>query len=205
MSKPKLLTVPEYKSVKEVKLPAKGTALIVVDMQNDFAHPEGSLYVPSTKSAIPAIARLLKKARRGGATVVFTQDWHAKEDPEFKIWPVHAVAGTWGAEIIRELQPGPDEPTVKKLRYDAFYGTPLEHLLRLKNIQSLVFCGTVSNICVLHTAGSSALRWFQVVMPIDACAALNEFDQQSTIRQVSFLYQGIITTSDGVKFQQENP
>jgi len=205
MSKGKPLTIPEYKVVKEVKLSARETALIVVDMQNDFAHPKGSLYVPTTKSAIPAIAKLLQKARKSGAGVVFTQDWHRPDDPEFQIWPVHAVAGSWGAEIIQQLHPKPQETTIQKLRYDAFYGTPLEHILHLKRIQNLVVCGTVSNICVLHTAGSAALRWFKVVMPIDACAALNEFDQQLAIRQISFLYQGILTTSDGVKFQQENP
>ncbi|GEM90108.1 cysteine hydrolase family protein [Oceanithermus desulfurans] len=192
--------VPEVPREEEVRLPAAETALIVVDMQNDFAHPDGALFVPDAEASIPRIRALLDKARAAGARVVFTQDWHAEDDPEFRIWPRHAVAGTWGAEIVRELTPLPDETRIQKLRYDAFYGTPLEHLLRLWGVKHVVVVGTVANICVLHTAGSAALRWFEVVLPEDGTSALAPFDLAAALRQVSFLYQGKVTTVEGVKF-----
>ncbi|WP_287408133.1 isochorismatase family cysteine hydrolase [Oceanithermus sp.] len=192
--------VPEIPREDEVRLPAAETALIVVDMQNDFAHPDGALFVSGAAESIPRIRALLDRARTAGARIVFTQDWHAEDDPEFRIWPRHAVAGTWGAEIVEELAPRPGEARIQKLRYDAFYGTPLEHLLRLWGVRRVVVVGTVANICVLHTAGSAALRWFEVVLPEDGTSALTPFDLAAALRQVSFLYQGKITTVEGVKF-----
>ena len=186
--------VPEIPREAVVELPARETALI------DFAHPDGALFVPAAPETVPRIQRLLEKARTAGARVVFTQDWHAEDDPEFAIWPRHAVAGTWGAQILEDLQPREGEVTVKKLRYDAFYGTALDHLLRLWGVRHVVVCGTVANICVLHTAGSAALRWYRVVLPEDATSALTPFDHAAALRQVAFLYQGRITTAEGVAF-----
>ncbi len=193
-----MLEVPEIPRVEQVELPARTTALLIVDMQNDFAHPEGALFVPDAEGTIPTIRGLLDRFRQKGAPVFFTQDWHDEDDPEFKIWPRHAVAGTWGAEIVAELAPRPGEKVVKKLRYDGFYGTPLEHLLRLAGVRTLVVVGTVANICVLHTAGSAALRWFDVVVPEDGTSALTPFDLAAALRQVTFLYRGRVTTANGV-------
>ena len=195
-----MVEVPEIPKVEALELPAKETALIVVDMQNDFAHPEGALFVPDAPKTVPAIKSLLEKARQAGARVVFTQDWHREDDLEFQIWPRHAVAGTWGAEILEELKPRPEELVIQKVRYDAFYGTPLDHYLHLFGVKRLVVVGTVANICVLHTAGSAALRWYQVVLPEDGVSALTPFDLQAALRQVTFLYQGQVTRAEGVRF-----
>lgn len=197
----KTVTVPEYKVQDKVTLDATKTALIIVDMQNDFANPKGSLYVPSTKQVIPHIKKLLEMARKKGVFVIFTQDWHPKDDPEFKIWGVHCVRGSWGSHVIDELKPLKDEEHIHKLRYDAFYGTSLDHILRLHKIENVLVTGTVSNICVLHTIGSAAMRWFNVIVPMDGIAPLTEFDQEATLRQVSFLYKGIITRTDGINFR----
>lgn len=195
-----MVEVPEIPKQAEVVLPATETALIVVDMQNDFVEPEGALFVPEAPKTLPAIRRLLEKAREAGVKVVYTQDWHPENDPEFDIWPRHVVQGTWGAQIVDELKPLPGETVLQKARYDGFYGTQLDHLLRLWGIKNVVVVGTVANICVLHTAGSAALRWYNVVLPEDGTSALTPFDLKSALRQVSFLYQGKITTVDGVKF-----
>jgi len=196
-----MIEVPEIPQTEAVRLPASETALIVVDMQNDFVHPEGALFVPDAPKTVPAIRELLERARAAGARVVFTQDWHAEDDPEFALWPRHAVAGSWGAEVVGELEPLPQETRIHKLRYDAFYGTPLEHLLRVWGVRRVVVVGTVANICVLHTAGSAALRWFEVVLPADATSALTPFDHAAALRQVSFLYRGTITRAAGVRFE----
>lgn len=195
-----MVELPEIPKESQVELPARETALIVVDMQNDFAHPEGALFVPDAPKTIPVIRRLLEEARARGVKVIFTQDWHREDDLEFRIWPVHAVAGTWGAEIVEELKPQKGELVIQKVRYDAFYGTPLDHYLHLFGVKHLVVTGTVANICVLHTAGSAALRWYDVVLPEDATSALTPFDLQAALRQVTFLYQGRVTTADGVRF-----
>ena len=194
--------VPEIPRTERLELPAPSTALIVVDMQNDFAHPDGTLYGEDATRIIPVIRGLLEKARAAGVRVVFTQDWHGENDPEFEIWGEHARANTWGAEIVEGLEPLDDETHIRKLRYDAFYGTSLAHLLNLWGVKHTVIVGTVANICVLHTAGSAALRYLDVVVPEDAVAALNPFDKESALRQVTFLYRGEVTKADGITFTQ---
>jgi len=193
------LQVPEYTLAREVSVDPRTTALIVVDMQNDFVKPGGALVVETAAATIPAIQRLLALARAKGMKVFFTQDTHEEGDIEFPIWGPHVLRGTWGWQIVDELAPRPGERVIEKLRYDGFFGTPLDHELRLAGIQSVIVCGTVANICVLHTAGSAALRGYRVVLLIDAISAITPFDQQAAIRQVHFLYRGVITTSEAIR------
>ncbi len=195
--------VPEIREQGEVELPASSTALLVVDMQNDFVDKGGKLYVPDAEKTVEPIKTLISKFRENGSLVIYTQDWHMKDDPEFKIWGEHAVAGTWGAEIFPPISPEREDFLVKKYRYDAFFGTSLDYILRVKNVRNLVVTGTVANICVLHTAGSAALRWYNVIVPKEGISALSEFDYFSTLRQVDFLYKGIVTTFKGVNLQKE--
>ncbi len=192
--------IPETPIERRVELDAATTAVIVVDMQNDFAHPDGALYGEAAERAIPVIARLLERARPAGAHVMYTQDWHGDDDPEFAIWGEHAKAGTWGADIVEPLTPNGADEVFRKLRYDAFYGTQLDHRLRTLGVRHLVITGTVANICVLHTAGSAALRHYEVVLVEDAVGALTDFDRAATLRQGTFLYRGTITTTDGLTF-----
>jgi len=193
------LQVPEYTLAREVSVDPRTTALIVVDMQNDFVKPGGALVVETAAATIPAIQRLLALARAKGMKVFFTQDTHEEGDIEFPIWGPHVLRGTWGWQIVDELAPRPGERVIEKLRYDGFFGTPLDHELRLAAIQNVIVCGTVANICVLHTAGSAALRGYRVVLLIDAISAITPFDQQAAIRQVHFLYRGVITTSEAIR------
>jgi nicotinamidase-related amidase len=195
-----LLAVPEIPMHERVVLEPARTALVVVDMQNDFVTAGGTLVVPDAAATVPVIAGLLERARAADVPVVYTQDTHRDGDPEFAIWPAHARAGTWGWEIVEPLAPRPEETVLRKPRYDAFYGTPLDHLLRVWGIRTLVLCGTVANICVHYTAASAALRWYDVVVPRDAVSALDPFDLAASLRQTAFLFAGRVTTAGGVAF-----
>ena len=176
---------------EEVVLPAKKSAVVVVDMQNDFVKDGGTLVVPDATNTIANIQQLLASAREMSVPVAYTQDTHQDGDPEWQIWPEHCKAGTWGHEIIDELAPHSGDLVCPKSRYDGFYDTWLDHYLtRMWKIEHLVIVGTVSSICVLHTAAAAGLRWFNVVVPADCTSALTEFDQALTLRQVSFLYLG---------------
>jgi nicotinamidase-related amidase len=196
---PRTVDVPEYEVKDEVLVDPSRTALIVVDMQNDFVKEGGTLVVPDAEGTIPAIARLLFLARETGMRVVFTQDTHTDEDPEWDIWPEHVREGSWGWQIVDELAPREDELVVRKVRYDAFYGTHLDHFLRLWDVDALILCGTVANICVHYTAASAALRWYDVIIPKDATSALDPFDLESSLRQTAFLFNGTITESAAIK------
>ncbi|MDR7543958.1 MAG: isochorismatase family cysteine hydrolase [Armatimonadota bacterium] len=197
---PHTVEVPTYTVEPEVAVPAASTALIVVDMQNDFVVPGGALVVPDAAGTVPAIRQLLDRARAGKARVFYTQDSHQPGDMEFPIWGQHALEGTWGWEIVEALQPAAGDRVIRKLRYDGFFGTSLDHELRLAGIGTVVICGTVANICVLHTAGSAALRGYKIVVPTDAVSALTPFDLQAALRQIAFLYRGTLTTAAGVHF-----
>ena len=200
-----MLDVPEYEIHEEVLVDPAKSALIVVDMQNDFVKEGGSLVVPEAEGTIPTIQDLLTLARQSGMRVVFTQDTHSDNDPEWGIWPEHVREGSWGWQIVDELAPREDEEVIRKLRYDAFYGTHLDHLLRMWRVDTLILCGTVANICVHYTAASAALRWFTVVIPKDATSALHPFDLEASLRQTSFLFSGKITQSGSIKVVDSDP
>ena len=193
------IEVPEYEIHDEVRVDPAKTALVVVDMQNDFVKEGGTLVVPDAEATLPKLQDLLDLARRSGMKVIFTQDTHAEGDPEWEIWPEHVREGSWGWEIVGELTPREDELVIRKVRYDAFYGTHLDHYLRVWGVDTLVICGTVANICVHYTAASAALRWFEVVVPRDATSALDPFDLEASLRQTSFLFAGKITESKSIK------
>jgi nicotinamidase-related amidase len=190
--------VPKYETQEEVRVDPAKTALIVVDMQNDFVKEGGALVVPDAEATIPEIQNLLSLARESGMKVVYSQDTHGEGDPEWEIWGEHVREGTWGWEIVDELKPREDEVIVRKVRYDAFYGTHLDHFLRLWDVDTLIICGTVANICVHYTAASAALRWYDVIIPKDATSALDPFDLESSLRQTSFLFNGKITQSGAI-------
>ena len=195
--------VPEIPIKKNVTLPKTKTALIIVDMQNDFVKVKGSLLVPAAKETVSNIKRLVTAARSKNVIVCYTQDTHFTNDKEWKIWPKHCEKDSWGWEIIKELKPNKNEMVFQKNRYDGFYGTTLNHYLsNVWNIENLIITGTVSNICVAQTAASAGLRWYNIVISADSISSLTEFDQALTLRQVSFLYNGIIVkSSEDIKFK----
>src|SRR5205809_180437 len=94
------------------------TALLVVDVQNDFADPGGGLPVPGGEQIIDAVNREVDAASAAGALVVYTQDWHPASTPHFAkdggTWPVHCVGDTWGAELHPKVRVVPDAPRVRK-------------------------------------------------------------------------------------------
>lgn len=192
------LEVPDYEVHDEIALDPRHTVLIVIDMQNDFVKQGGALVIPDAEASIPQIQRLLSLSREAGIKVLYSQDTHDHGDPEWAIWGEHARRGTWGWRIVEEVAPREDDLVIQKVRYDAFYGTPLDHLLRLWDIHTLAICGTAANICVHYTAASAALRWYDVVIPRDAISALDPFDLESSLRQTAFLFAGKITTTDAL-------
>ena len=194
----KSVEVPEYEVHEEVRVEPARTALIVGDMQNDFVTEGGTLVVPEAEGTIPKIQNLLALARESGMKVVFVQDTHNEGDPEWEIWGEHCREGSWGWQVVDELAPREDEVTVRKPRYDAFYGTPLEHMLRLWDVDTLIICGTVANICVHYTASSAAMRWFDVIVPRDGISSFSPFDMEASLSQTASLL-GRVTQSEAIR------
>ncbi len=168
------------------------TALVVVDVQNDFADPAGSLSVAGGESVIPIINRLIEAAHDGGALIACTQDWHPESTPHFAkdggIWPVHCVADTWGAELHPDLALPGDAPRVRKGANgeDGYSGftmrdpvsgdetpTELDGLLRARSIERVVVVGLATDYCVKATALDAARLGYGTQLLTDAVAAVD--------------------------------
>ncbi|MEO8570260.1 MAG: isochorismatase family protein [Chloroflexota bacterium] len=168
------------------------TALIVVDVQNDFADPAGGLSVSGGDGIIPTINREMARAAEAGAAVVATQDWHPPTTPHFAkdggIWPVHCVAGTWGAELHPALTLPDDAHRVRKgvNGEDGYSGftmrdpttggtlpTELEFLLHASEIDRVVVVGLATDYCVKATALDAVRLGFQTTVLTDAIAAVD--------------------------------
>jgi nicotinamidase/pyrazinamidase len=157
------------------------TALIVVDVQNDFADPKGSLYVRGGEEVVPLVSELVSAAQNGGAAVVYTQDWHPASTPHFEkdggIWPVHCVGDTWGAElhpqllvhgpVVRKGTSGEDGYSGFSVR-DPLTGeaapTQLQSLLD-PSVRRLVVVGLAGDYCVKETALDGVRLGYQVEVP----------------------------------------
>jgi nicotinamidase-related amidase len=190
--------VPDYRVQDSVRVDASRTVLLIGDMQNDFVTEGGTLVVPHAEETVPAIRKLLDLARDSGMRVVFVQDTHNEGDPEWEIWGEHCREGSWGWQVVDGLAPNEDEVTIRKPRYDAFYGTDLEHLLRLWGVDTVIICGTVANICVHYTASSAAMRWFNVVVPRDCISSFNDFDMEASLSQTATLL-GEVADSENIR------
>ena len=165
------------------------TALLVVDVQNDFADPAGSLAVGGAERILPEVNTQVEVAAASGAPIIFTQDWHPESTPHFAkeggIWPVHCVAGTWGAEfhpdlivkgpIVRKGSNGEDGYsgfTVRNPITGEERPTELEDLLRDRGVTRVVLCGLATDYCVKATALDARRLGFDTEVLTRAIAAV---------------------------------
>ncbi|WP_433625971.1 cysteine hydrolase family protein [Halomicrococcus sp. NG-SE-24] len=183
------------------------TAVVVVDMQNGFCHPDGSLYAPGSEEAIAPARSLISRADEAGASVLFTKDVHPPEQfegnhyyDEFERWGEHVVEGTWETEIVEELPVEDADHVVEKYTYDAFHETELEGYLDAHGIDDLLFCGTLANVCVLHTAGSAGLRDFKPVLVEEAIGYIEEEHHEYATDHATWLF-GESTSLDDLTFE----
>lgn len=171
---------------------AQPAALLVVDVQNDFADPRGSLAVRGAEAIVPRVNRAISRADSAGGLVVCTMDWHPSSTPHFVteggIWPVHCVADTWGAQLhpglalpdglarIRKGRGGEDGYsgfTVRHAVTGEDHPTELEALLRRRGATRVVICGLATDYCVRATALDAVRLGFGVTLLTDAVAAVD--------------------------------
>ena len=164
----------------------EGSALLVIDMLEDFVRPGAPLEVPQTRKILPAIARRVARTRREGGLVVYVCDSHMKNDPEFARmgWPPHAVAGTKGAAVISEIAPEPGDVVVEKKTYSGFYRTTLQTVLRRHGIRSVSLSGCVTHICILYTAADAAMRGYDVTVAESLVAGLDRRTHRFALDQM---------------------
>jgi len=168
------------------------TALVIVDVQNDFADPAGSLSVAGALAVIPVIDAEIAAAQAAGALVVATQDWHPESTPHFArdggIWPVHCVGGTWGADLHPDLTLPADVARIHKGAngedgYSAFTmrdpetgaqaATALDGLLRSANVHKVHIAGLATDYCVKATALDATRLGYDTTVLLDGIAAVD--------------------------------
>jgi nicotinamidase/pyrazinamidase len=168
------------------------TALVVVDVQNDFADPGGSLYVRGGEDVVPILNAEIDRALPAGAVVAYTQDWHPEDTPHFQkdggIWPVHCVHDTWGAAFHPDLVVLPEAPVVRKGAdgRDGYSGfsvrdprsgevgsTQLESILRRRGVERLVVAGLATDYCVVETVLDARRLGHRTIVLLDAVRAVD--------------------------------
>jgi nicotinamidase/pyrazinamidase len=168
------------------------TALIVTDVQNDFADPNGSLYVAGGEDVIRSVNVEIAKAGEAGALIVYTMDWHPPSTPHFQkdggIWPTHCVRDTWGAALHKDLLDLLPSHELKKGTggedgYSAFSvrdpetgdeaPTTLHHLLKKHAIKRVVVVGLATDYCIKETALDAGRLGYATSVVRDAIAAVN--------------------------------
>ena len=192
------------------------SALIIVDMQNEFIKPEGFLGREGDKlgfkrellaQVVPAVERLLQAGRKSTIPVVhvytaWMPDYSDRAIPmlipqarEAKLF----VEGTWGAEIIEELTPREGEHTVLKKSYGAFFQTPLDRILRNRTVTTLIICGILTNLCVETTIREAVSLGYDIILVSDATATVNKEWHQVTIQTTELFFGRVCQTEDIVR------
>jgi ureidoacrylate peracid hydrolase len=164
------------------------SAVLVIDMLNDFLEPEGAMPLLEGRRLYEPIRRLLKSARESGAQVMWICDEHLPTDREFQKRSVHCLRGSWGAEVVAELEPDVSELRIPKTRYSGFFETDLDQRLRELGVDHVILAGVVTNICVRSTAHDAFFRDYDVTVPVECVAATSEREQESTLYDLDTHY-----------------
>lgn len=194
-------------TLNELVDPAK-SAILIVDVQNDFCHPDGALGkvgapTDAAMAIIPRLQHLVAAARAAGTTVIFVQSIH-EDSTNSDVWTwrwagdvnLACRPGTWGIEFTG-LEPLPNEPVVVKHRYSAFINTRLDSVLRTLKIENLIMTGVATNACVESTARQGFMMDYNIVFLSDCTAARSIEEHEGALYNIRTHF-GTVTTSGDV-------
>jgi nicotinamidase-related amidase len=199
-----------YPDPVPLELDASKTLLVIVDMENEDAHPSGKRFGgEAVTSIIPKIASLRRKVRKAGGLVVHTQSVRKPEALEFTLFHnvVRKIEGTWGAEFVEELKPERDEPVVVKYTHDCFYRTEMESVLDRLEMRPgdarIIVTGIASRGCVQCAVTGFSIRDYYVYVPVDCTAQRDEKEKLqafSLFASFGYRYNVTVTQSDLIRF-----
>jgi len=181
----------------QVQIDPNSTALIVVDMVNEFCKPGGAMVLPGYEALVPPQKTVIAAARQRNCPILWVVDTHrrnVRQDREFLKRTPHCLEGGWGAQVIEDLEPKPDDIYVVKRRYSAFFNTDLDVTLRDLEIDTVVVFGVVTNICVRSTVHDAFFLGYQVVVPDDCVAATGAREQASSLYDIATHF-GVVSDS----------
>ena len=176
------------------------TAVLVIDMLNDFCKPGGKMVLPGYERLVPPQSAVIEAARALDVPVFWviqSHDPRLRRDRELLKRGSHCLLGTWGVEIIDELKPRESDFRLYKHRYSAFFQTPLDLMLKDMTCDQLVGFGIVTNICVRSTVHDAFFNGYEVVVPEDCCAATGPREQESSLYDIATHF-GVVSRSGQV-------
>lgn len=190
----------------------ENTALIIIDVQNDYVHKDGHAgkmagkKIEKTRKILRPLRRLIDVCKRRGITVVWVRSVRTEDNceryrhkilpPRFKDpdWLGGPRKNSWGAEIADEIKPTEEDAVFEKTRNSAFFKTDLEDFLKGKKIDLLLFAGVATNVCVESSLRDAYFCDFDVVLVDDCCAAADTAFHQGTIRTVNHTYGAVASS-----------
>ena len=187
------------------------TAMLVIDMQNGFCHPDAGIVrnggdrLPDIDRVIKDTAAALRSARSAGYPVFFTKhQWLADRSdapPRLKqmLAPGVLAAGTWDVEILEEMEVADVDHVVEKNRFDGFLNTTLDQRLRLHGVDSLVMAGVLTNICVESTARSASMRDYSVTVLSDCTQAQSQTIHDRSLEALNGIFADIKTWQEALE------
>jgi nicotinamidase-related amidase len=216
-------------SIREEQMPVVGkgpeidkSALIIVDMQNDFLHrdgnfshiarerPEPNIDMPFLIGTIPNVKRLADTFRGAGRPVVYLAHMLKPDysDATFPYWRVgiepgrgnrtHCVEGTWGAQIIDDLMPQEGEHLVVKKGFGGFSNTPLDTILRNMGVTTCVACGVTTCVCVSTTIRGGIEYNYRMIVVGDAVAEVDRSTHEAELKTMARIFADVKTTDEVV-------
>jgi ureidoacrylate peracid hydrolase len=185
---------------RELPLEPSGTAVLVIDMLNDFCEREGVLGNPEALRLCDNQNNILDTVRRGGGTVVFVNEEHRTNlapRRAFAQQMTHTYQGTWGADVVAPLRVEQGDLSVIKRRYSGFFQSDLDLVLRDRDVRNVILLGVLTNICVRATAHDAFFLGYDVVVPEDAVGAMSRVEQMASLYDISTHF-GWVTDTDNV-------
>ncbi|MFI6982884.1 cysteine hydrolase family protein [Embleya sp. NPDC050154] len=175
------------------------TALIVIDMINAYEHEDAEALVPSVREALPAMRRLIDRARGHEADVVYVNDnfgrWRSHHDEILDA----ALRGRH-ADLVEPIRPDDTSMFVVKARHSIFYQTPLEYLLNQQGVHRIVLCGQVTEQCVLYSALDAHIRRFEVAVAADAVAHIHADLADAAVSMMERNMGATVLPADRIEF-----
>ena len=201
----------EYPIPKSVDLDSQKTLLLIIDMENENAHPAGALFIGEpVKRIIPKIGELRARLRKAGGRVIHTQSVRSPDALEFTVFKntVRKLEGTWGSQLIDELNPAADEPLIVKHTHDCFYRTELDARLEQMELGpgegQVIVTGISTRNCVQSAVMGFSVRDYHVYVPMD-CTTHNDEKQVlqafSLFTSFGYKHNVTMTRSDLINFR----
>jgi len=203
----------------EQKLDREKSALVVIDVQNDFCSPGGYMHregqdLTLVKDMMPRLRRFVEQARAAGVRIIWVRSHYGTQGQWFlsPVWLDRAARSmrgghiayrvcepdSWGAQLCDGLGPEDDgaEVLITKHRYSAFFQTELELILRAQGIETVVLAGVSTNTCVETSAREAFMRDFYVVLAEDCCATYSQSEHDATLWNISKFFGQVVSATD---------